>query len=144
MEWTKGQIEGVVIKKLVKHVDERGFLVETFRIDELPEGLRPLMSYVSYTEPGITRGPHEHKAQTDIFSFIGPGNFMVKLWDNRRDSKTYGNYMKFFAGEDNPLTVVVPSRSRSRLQKRIKDRQRHGLKLPRQTLYGLEQERRGG
>ena len=108
MEWTKGQIEGVVIKKLVKHVDERGFLVETFRIDELPEGLRPVMSYVSYTEPGITRGPHEHKAQTDIFSFIGPGNFMVKLWDNRRDSKTYGNCMKFFAGEDNPLTVVVP------------------------------------
>jgi len=108
MEWTKGQIEGVVIKKLVKHVDERGFLVETFRIDELPEGLNPLMSYVSYTEPGITRGPHEHKAQTDIFSFIGPGNFMVKLWDNRRDSKTYGNYMKFFAGEDNPLTVIVP------------------------------------
>ena len=92
MEWTKGQIEGVVIKKLVKHVDERGFLVETFRIDELPEGLRPVMSYVSYTEPGITRGPHEHKAQTDIFSFIGPGNFMVKLWDNRRDRKTYGNY----------------------------------------------------
>jgi len=88
MEWTKGQIEGVVIKKLVKHVDERGFLVETFRIDELPEGLRPV--------------------QTDIFSFIGPGNFMVKLWDNRRDSKTYGNYMKFFAGEDNPLTVIVP------------------------------------
>lgn len=108
MEWTKGQIEGVVIKKLVKHVDERGFLVETFRIDELPEGLQPLMSYVSYTEPNVTRGPHEHKAQTDIFSFIGPGNFMVKLWDNRRDSKTYGNCMKLFAGEDNPLTVVVP------------------------------------
>ena len=51
----KGQIEGVVIK-LVKRVDERGFLIETFRIDELPEGLQPLMSYVSYTEPGITTG----------------------------------------------------------------------------------------
>jgi len=108
MEWTKGEIEDVIIKRLVKHVDERGFLVETFRIDELPENLRPVMSYVSYTEPAVTRGPHEHKHQTDIFSFIGPGNFMVKLWDNRRDSKTYGNYMRFFAGEDNPLTVVVP------------------------------------
>ncbi len=108
MEWVKGQIEGVVIKNLVKHVDERGFLVETFRIDEVPENLHPVMSYVSYTEPGITRGPHEHKQQTDVFSFIGPGNFMVKLWDNRDDSKTYGNYMTFFAGEDKPLTVIVP------------------------------------
>lgn len=108
MEWVKGQIEGVIIKNLVKHVDERGFLVETFRIDEVPENLHPVMSYVSYTEPGITRGPHEHKQQTDVFSFIGPGNFMIKLWDNRHDSKTYGNCMTFFAGEDKPLTVIVP------------------------------------
>ncbi len=108
MEWVKGQIEGVIIRNLVKHVDERGFLLETFRIDEVPENLHPVMSYVSYTEPGITRGPHEHKQQTDVFSFIGPGNFMIKLWDNRHDSKTYGNYMRFFAGEDKPLTVIVP------------------------------------
>jgi len=108
MEWVKGQIEGVVVKRLIKHVDERGFLVETFRLDELPKDLQPVMSYVSYTEPGIARGPHEHVNQTDIFSFIGPGNFMVKLWDNRASSTTYGNYMQLYAGEDNPMTVIVP------------------------------------
>ncbi|HBT20546.1 MAG TPA: dTDP-4-dehydrorhamnose 3,5-epimerase [Peptococcaceae bacterium] len=108
MEWTKGSIDGVIIKKLTKHVDKRGFLTETFRIDELPESLKPVMSYVSYTEPGVSRGPHEHKYQTDIFSFIGPGNFLIKLWDNRKDSKTYGNYMQFYAGQDNPVTVVIP------------------------------------
>jgi len=108
MEWTKGEIEGVIIKKLVKHLDKRGFLTETFRIDELPENLKPVMSYVSYTEPGISRGPHEHKYQTDIFSFIGPGNFLVRLWDNRKSSKTYGNYMEFYVGKDNPATIIVP------------------------------------
>jgi dTDP-4-dehydrorhamnose 3,5-epimerase len=108
MEWVKGQIDGVIVKRLTKHVDERGFLVETFRLDELPEKLQPVMSYVSYTEPGVARGPHEHIEQTDIFSFIGPGNFMVKLWDNRKGSTTYGSCMKFFAGEDNPMTVIVP------------------------------------
>ncbi len=108
MEWVKGQIDGVVVKRLTKHVDERGFLVETFRLDELPKDLQPVMSYVSYTEPGIARGPHEHIRQTDIFSFIGPGNFMVKLWDNRTSSTTYGNYMQLYAGEDNPMTVIVP------------------------------------
>lgn len=106
--WEKAQIEGVIIKKLTKFCDERGFLVETFRTDELPENVKPAMSYVSYTEPDVSRGPHDHNHQTDIFAFIGPGNFLVKLWDNRKDSKTYGKHMRFFAGTDNPLNVVIP------------------------------------
>ncbi len=68
-EWIKGHIEGVIIKKLVKHLDERGYLCETFRTDELPLALKPVMSYVSITEPGVARGPHEHFEQTDIFVF---------------------------------------------------------------------------
>jgi len=106
--WKQGQIDGIVILKLTKYLDERGFLVETFRADELPKDLRPVMSYASYTEPGIVRGPHEHTAQTDIFAFIGPGNFMLKLWDNRPASATYGCHLKKFFGVDNPATVIVP------------------------------------
>ena len=106
--WTKGQISGVIINKLTKHHDSRGFLCETFRLDELPGGLQPVMSYVSYTEPGIARGPHEHKAQTDIFAMLGPGNFLIKLWDNRKSSSTYKNYMEIEAGNNNPLTVIIP------------------------------------
>ena len=108
MEFKKGKIKGVVIEKLIKFFDERGFLVETFRKDNLPENLQPEMSYVSYTKPGITRGPHEHLKQTDIFCFIGPGNFKIKLWDNRQESKTYGYYMEVIGGEDNPIRVIVP------------------------------------
>ncbi len=106
--WKKGNIDGVVIKPLRKYLDRRGFLCETFRLDELPPDLKPVMSYVSYTEPGVARGPHEHRAQTDIFSFLGPGNFLLKLWDNRPESTTRGNCMELFAGEDNPLTVIIP------------------------------------
>jgi dTDP-4-dehydrorhamnose 3,5-epimerase len=109
MEFKKGEIEGVVIEKLIKFSDERGFLVETFRIDSLLDNLQPVMSYVSYTKPGIARGPHEHNKQTDIFCFIGPGNFKIKLWDNRRESKTCGYYMEVIGGEDNPIRVIVPS-----------------------------------
>ena len=93
MEFKKGEIEGVVIEKLIKFSDERGFLLETFRTDNLPDDLRPVMSYVSYTKPGITRGPHEHLKQTDIFCFIGPGNFKIKLWDNRKESRSFGYVM---------------------------------------------------
>ena len=108
MTFKKGDIEGVLIKKLTKYTDERGCLVETFREDTLHDRLKPAMSYVSFTKPGIARGPHEHKKQTDLFCFIGPGSFLIKLWDNRKESKTFGYCMKVIGGEDNPIRVVVP------------------------------------
>lgn len=108
MGFNRGDIEGVHVQKLVKYVDERGSLIETFRLDTLPEGLEPQMGYVSYTEPGMARGPHEHRKQTDIFAFIGPGNLKVQLWDNRAESPTCRNTMVLFGGEDNPILVVVP------------------------------------
>ncbi len=106
--WEKGHIHGVIIKKLVRHIDQRGCLTETFRIDDFSGNIKPLMSYVSFTEPGVSRGPHEHRKQTDIFSFIGPGSFLIRVWDNRKDSETYGKFMEFFCGQDNPVTVLVP------------------------------------
>ncbi len=108
MELKKGEIEGVVIENLIKFSDERGFLLETFRVDNLPDNLQPVMSYVSYTRPGIARGPHEHLNQTDIFCFIGPGIFKIKLWDNRKGSKTYKFCMEIVGGEDNSIIVIVP------------------------------------
>jgi len=108
MKFKNGEIEGVIIKKLEKFSDERGFLVETFRIDNLPNKLKPVMSYISYTKAGIARGPHEHKKQSDIFCFMGPGNFKIKLWDNRKSSKTFGNYTELIGDKDNPIQVIVP------------------------------------
>jgi dTDP-4-dehydrorhamnose 3,5-epimerase len=108
MEFKKGEIKGVIIEKLIKFCDGRGFLIETFRVDNLPDDLQPIMSYVSYTNPGVARGPHEHLEQTDIFCFMGPGNFRIKLWDNRKESKTSGCCMDIVGGEDNPIRVIVP------------------------------------
>ena len=108
MDFKEGEIKGVIIEKLNKFYDERGFLTEAFRIDNLPKEIRPMMSYISYTKPGITRGPHEHKEQTDIFCFMEPGNFKVKLWDNRKESDNYGNCLEVIGGKDNPIRVVIP------------------------------------
>jgi len=106
--FTQGEIEGVIIEQLTKFSDDRGYLVETFRIDNLLNELRPVMSYVSYTKPGVARGPHEHMEQTDIFCFMGPGNFKIKLWDNRKGSKTFRCCKEVIGGEDNPLRIIVP------------------------------------
>ena len=66
------------------------------------------MSYVSLTQPGVVRGPHEHVAQADCFVFAGPGTFEIHLWDRRVDSEPKGEYMKFTAGENEPKLVIVP------------------------------------
>jgi len=106
--YTKGRIHDVVIKPLSKFLDERGWLSEMFRIDELPDGFRPEMAYISMTVPGVARGPHEHVDQTDYFCFIGPGNFKVYLWDSRKDSPSYGTKQFLFCGVDSPQAIIVP------------------------------------
>jgi len=97
------EIEGVSIKRLKQHHDSRGWLSEVFRADELGD-YRPEMGYISVTFPGIARGPHEHKEQTDYFCFLGP--FTLYLWDNREDSPTYRNRMVLYNADK--LIVVVP------------------------------------
>jgi len=108
MNWKDGDIEGVIIHPIKRLSDERGWLAEIFRSDEIADDLIPAMSYLSVTHTGMSRGPHEHRDQTDIFAFFGPGSFRLKLWDNRKNSPTYGYKMVFIAGEDNPMSVILP------------------------------------
>lgn len=101
-------IEGVAIRELRQFLDERGWLMELFREDELPRELRPLMGYLSVTKPGIVRGPHEHKVQSDQFIFFGSSIFRLYLWDNRADSQTHLHFWHGDFGPDLPAAVVVP------------------------------------
>jgi dTDP-4-dehydrorhamnose 3,5-epimerase len=103
-----GPIEGVVVDRLKSFHDQRGWLLEMFRGDNLrPEHL-PVMGYVSETLPGVSRGPHEHVDQTDVFIFAGPGEFRVQLWDNRPQSSTHRNAMTLTCGADSPTRLIVP------------------------------------
>ena len=104
----KCDIEGVILRELKRYADRRGWLVELFRHDELDEEYYPVMSYVSMTEPGVARGPHEHVDQADYFCFIGPSTFRLYLWDNRPDSPTYGLKARFELGEKRPTMAIVP------------------------------------
>ena len=92
----------------IRDRDERGYLLEIFREDTLPDRLKPVMSYVSFTKPRIVRGPHEHIKQTDVFCFIGPGSFKIKLWDNRKNGKTSGSFMEIKGGKNNPILIIIP------------------------------------
>ncbi len=108
MEFRHGTIEGVLWMPLKIHHDGRGWLCELYRNDDLrPEHL-PAMGYLSVTEIGVARGPHEHVDQTDYFCFLGPSNFKMYLWDIRPESPTYQAKQVDVVGADKPMALIVP------------------------------------
>jgi dTDP-4-dehydrorhamnose 3,5-epimerase len=107
-QFKTGDIAGVVIRDLRKFHDERGWLAELFRQDEITSEYYPVMAYLSSTRPGVRRGPHEHVDQADFFCFMGPSNFKLRMWDRRADSPTFNHVMTLIVGEDNPKSVLIP------------------------------------
>ncbi len=108
VQFKVGSIDGVVWRPLQKYHDARGWLCELFRHDEIPRQFHPVMAYISMTEPGIARGPHEHADQADYFAFLGPSNFKLYLWDNRPQSPTYRVKQVEVVGKDNLMAVIIP------------------------------------
>lgn len=107
-DFETGVIHDVIVQRLGRYNDTRGWLSELFRNDELPAEFHPVMAYISSTKPGVVRGPHEHVDQADLFCFLGPSDFKLRLWDNRPDSPTYRHSMTITVGETNPHAVVIP------------------------------------
>lgn len=108
MTFIDAPVADVVWKPLTFFTDSRGWLVELFRNDEIAPEFRPVMAYVSMTNPGVARGPHEHVEQADYFCFTGPGTFRVYLWDARKDSPTFGHRDVRDVGADAPFALIVP------------------------------------
>lgn len=101
-------IDGVILTPLSRYDDERGWLCELYRDDEVAAEYHPVMGYLSVTLPHVVRGPHEHVDQSDLFAFLGPGDFCLYLWDARPDSGTYRNRIKLIVGASSPYTAVIP------------------------------------
>ena len=107
-EFVEGEIEGLDVRPLAVRHDSRGWLVELFRHDELESERWPTMTYASMTLPGVTRGPHEHRDQTDGFGFFGPSDFRVYAWDLRPGSPTVGHRQTLVVGASNPTAIWIP------------------------------------
>ncbi len=99
-------IEGVRIKKLQRHVDDRGWLMEILRDDdEIFLGFGQV--YVSTCFPGIVKAWHCHERQTDSFCVLS-GNAKIGLYDDREGSSTRGEVQAVVAGELSPIVVQIP------------------------------------
>lgn len=98
-------LPGVLVRRLKRFTDDRGWLIELFRDDELPEGFVPAMGYISVTHPGVARGPHEHADQTDGFVFLS-GTFRLFLWESREGNDPVE--LRLDVGEGESVFVTVP------------------------------------
>jgi dTDP-4-dehydrorhamnose 3,5-epimerase len=99
-------IGGVRTKALRVIPDERGFLMEMLRSDdELFE--RFGQAYITAVYPGVVKGWHYHRKQTDHFVCVR-GMAKVVLYDSREDSPTHGQVQEFFIGDRNPMLVKIP------------------------------------
>jgi len=100
-------IEGVKIKKLNVFPDERGRLMEMLRSDD-ELFLKFGQVYMTTAYPGVVKGWHYHKKQTDNFVVV-KGMMKVVLYDGREKSSTYKEINEFFMGEHNPILLQIPT-----------------------------------
>ena len=99
-------IDGVIITPLRLIPDERGWLMEILRNDD-PIFTQFGQVYMTTAYPGVVKGWHYHKKQTDNFTCVH-GMMKVALYDKREGSSTYGALMEIFVGEKNPVLISVP------------------------------------
>ena len=99
-------IQGVTVKKLKPIADERGRVMEILRADD--EIFRKFgQVYITTAYPGVVKGWHHHKVQTDYFTCV-VGMMKLVLVDTRDASATKGEVNEFFIGVHNPILVVIP------------------------------------
>ena len=99
-------IYGVKIKQLVRHMDDRGDLMEILRDDD-EMFIEFGQVYVSAVFPGIAKAWHCHEHQTDSFCVLR-GNARIGLFDDRPDSPTCGETQSIVCGDLKPLAVQIP------------------------------------
>lgn len=100
-------IHDVVVKKLTTHSDDRGYFREVVREDD--HLLKRFgQSAITKSYPGVIKAFHWHQDQDDVWYFVS-GMARIVLYDRRPDSPTKGVTQVIYAGEDNPVAVLIPT-----------------------------------
>jgi len=99
-------IAGVSIKPLKKIADERGSIFHMLRRDDR-EFKKFGEIYFSKVYPGVVKGWHLHTKMTLHYAVV-VGMIKLVLYDDRKNSKTRGELMEIFIGDDNYSLVVIP------------------------------------
>ncbi len=103
---SRGLIDGVGVRRAKVIADERGRLGEIMRADD-PWFEKFGQTYFTTTYPGVVKAWHYHKKQTDHF-YVIKGTVKIALYDDRKDSPTYGIVNQVYLSEHCPGLVRIP------------------------------------
>ena len=98
-------IDGVAIKELITHADDRGYFREVIRAsdDMFREGFAQLSH--SLVQTGVLKAWHVHHTQVDWW-YVAAGVVSVALHDTRSDSPTFRRTMELALGDGQPARCV--------------------------------------
>jgi dTDP-4-dehydrorhamnose 3,5-epimerase len=98
-------IDGVVLKDLMTHTDERGFFREVIRItdDFFAEGFGQWSHSLMY--PDVAKAWHVHQWQVDWW-YVASGVLKVALYDTRPASPTHRQTMELLMGDHQPARAL--------------------------------------
>ena len=100
--------EGVVIRDLITHVDERGTVCEMFD-PRWQWHADPLVFIYNFSlRPGMIKGWGMHKLHDDRYCILS-GELLLVLFDDRSDSPTRGLVAKIVLSEYQRQLVNIPA-----------------------------------
>lgn len=101
------RIEGVLLRRLISHEDDRGAIMEMYRPSW---GFHPdplVYVYQAWVRPKKVKGWIVHKEQDDrIVNCVG--TIRIVLFDAREDSSTYQMINQFVLSEKSPSLILFP------------------------------------
>ena len=100
-------IDGVVVRDLVVHADERGRFLETFRKEWVPGAREMIQANRADRQAGCIVGLHFHRKQADWW-YVVLGTARVVLHDLRVGSATEGQTDCFDLAGASPRGVYIP------------------------------------
>ena len=103
-------IDGVSLKQLKVIPDERGRLLEIFRVSD--NNIQPAQVYMTTAYEGVVKDKHAfhmHNLQTDNMCCV-KGKVKLVLVDVRPESKTKGEINEFEIGDGGYCLVTIPNK----------------------------------
>lgn len=99
-------INGVAVKPLVRHPDERGYFEEMIRAtdDFFNEGFGQISH--SFMVDNVVKAWHVHTTQIDWW-YVVRGKIKAALYDLRETSATYKQLNEFTLSSDEPDNVII-------------------------------------
>jgi dTDP-4-dehydrorhamnose 3,5-epimerase len=98
--------DGVLLRPLVPHPDDRGVFTELFR-DEWDVGVQPVQWNVVTSQSNVLRGVHVHPVHDD-YLVVCSGRASVGLHDLRRGSPTHGAAGLVELDAREPRAITIP------------------------------------